>query len=77
LITMEQMKKMWPKALATKMQPILDELNSDVLGYKLDTRLRQAHFMAQVRQEVGSSFSLREQVEYMGPTALKQIGYYR
>lgn len=77
LITMDQMKKMWPKASTTKMQPILDELNSDLSGYKLDTRLRQAHFMAQVRQEVGSSFSLREQVEYMGPTALKQIGYYR
>lgn len=77
LITMEQMQKMWPKASVRKMQPILDELNKDLLGYKLDTRLRQAHFMAQVRQEVGPSFSLREQVEYMGPAALKQIGYYR
>lgn len=77
LITMAQMKKMWPNASAEKMQPILDELNSDLMGYKLDTRLRQAHFMAQVRQEVGPSFSLREQVEYMGPNALKQIGYYR
>lgn len=77
LITMGQMQKMWPKASVTKMQPILDELNRDLVGYKLDTRLRQAHFMAQVRQEVGSSFSLREQVEYMGPAALKQIGYYR
>lgn len=77
LITMEQMQKMWPKASVTKMKPILDELNRDLVGYKLDTRLRQAHFMAQVRQEVGPSFSLREQVEYMGPAALKQIGYYK
>lgn len=77
LITMEQMQKMWPKALISKMQPILDELNRDLVGYKLDTRLRQAHFMAQVRQEVGPVFSLREQVEYMGPTALKQLGYYK
>ncbi len=77
LITMDQMQKMWPKASISKMQPILDELNRDLVGYKLDTRLRQAHFMAQVRQEVGASFSLREQVEYMGPAALKQIGYYR
>lgn len=77
LITMDQMQKMWPKASISKIQPILDELNRDLVGYKLDTRLRQAHFMAQVRQEVGASFSLREQVEYMGPAALKQIGYYR
>ncbi|NNH00760.1 glycoside hydrolase family 19 [Acinetobacter sp. ANC 5414] len=77
LITMNQMQKMWPKADPEKMKPILDELNRDLIGYKLDTRLRQAHFMAQVRQEVGSSFSLREQVEYMGAAALKQIGYYR
>lgn len=77
LITMNQMKKMWPKASVSKMQPILDELNRDLIGYKLNTRLRQAHFMAQVRQEVGASFSLREQVEYMGATALKQIGYYK
>lgn len=77
LITIEQMKKMWPKANVSKMLPIMNELNSDLVGYKLDSRLRQAHFMAQVRQEVGASFSLREQVEYMGPTALKQIGYYK
>lgn len=77
LITMDQMVKMWPKAKVEKMKPILDELNKDLIGYKLDTRLRQAHFMAQVRQEVGYSFSLREQVEYMGAEALKKIGYYR
>ncbi|MCL9676724.1 hypothetical protein L2096_10890 [Acinetobacter sp. ACZLY 512] len=67
----------WLGVSSSKMQPILDELNRDLIGYKLNTRLRQAHFMAQVRQEVGASFSLREQVEYMGATALKQIGYYK
>jgi len=77
LITMDQMQKMWPNATVEKIQPILNELNRDLEGYKLDTRLRQAHFMAQVRQEVGPSFSLREKVEYMGPAALKQIGYYK
>ncbi|MDN5524955.1 glycoside hydrolase family 19 [Acinetobacter sp.] len=77
LITMDQMQKMWPNATVEEMQPILNELNRDLEGYKLDTRLRQAHFMAQVRQEVGPSFSLREKVEYMGPAALKQIGYYK
>ena len=61
----------WLGVSSSKMQPILDELNKDLFGYKLNTRLRQAHFMAQVRQEVGASFSLREQVEYMGATALK------
>lgn len=76
-ITMAQMKKMFESATSTKMQPILDELNNNLKEYKLDTKLRQAHFMAQVRQEVGATFKLREQVEYMSPTALKKIGYYR
>ncbi|ATO19277.1 glycoside hydrolase family 19 [Acinetobacter sp. LoGeW2-3] len=77
LITMEQMQKMWPRVAIAKMQPILDELNVNLTAYKLDTRLRQAHFIAQVRQEVGANFLLREQVEYMRPAALKKIGYYK
>ncbi|MDQ8934731.1 glycoside hydrolase family 19 protein [Acinetobacter rudis] len=76
-IRIEQMQKMWPKVAASKMQPILDELNSDLMGYKLNTSLRKAHFIAQVRQEVGFLFSLREQVEYLRPEVLKKIGYYR
>ncbi len=39
-----------------KIQPILNELNRDLEGYKLDTRLRQAHFMAQVDKKLGLHF---------------------
>ena len=45
-ITMAQMQKMWPGVSTLKMQPILDELNTGLKRYKLDTRLRQAHFIA-------------------------------
>ena len=60
LITMGQMKKMWPDVRESKMQPILDELNANLVNYKLDTNLRKAHFFAQVMQEVGPTFKLRE-----------------
>ena len=39
---------------------ILDELNTGLKRYKLDTRLRQAHFMAQAFAETGAEFKLIE-----------------
>ncbi len=78
-ITMEQMKQMWDsnKATIPIILPILDELNSDLIGYKLDTPLRKAHFMAQVFQEVGPKFLLKEEIEYYGPGVLSKFSYYK
>lgn len=77
-ITMAQMKKMWPAVKdLNKMQVVINELNTSLKGYKLDTRLRQAHFMAQVRAECGSKFILRENIaSYTENNLLKNMGYY-
>lgn len=79
LITMEQMKKMWPAVKDTnKLQVIVDELNKGLTEYKLDTRLRQAHFMAQVFAETGDQFKLKENIAgYSEKTLLRYMGYYQ
>ena len=77
LITMGQMKKMWPDVSESKMQPILDELNANLVNYKLDTNLRKAHFFAQVMQEVGPTFKLREHLAYSAQILIKNFTYYK
>ena len=77
-ITMAQMQKMWPGVSTLKMQPILDELNTGLKRYKLDTRLRQAHFMAQAFAETGAEFKLIENIAGYGEKALlTYMGYYQ
>lgn len=79
LITMEQMQKMWPAVKnVERIKIILDELNNGIIDYKLDTRLRQAHFMAQVFAESGYLFSLRENIAaYTEKNLLDNMGYYQ
>ena len=43
-----------------RIQLVIDELNSDLEGYKLDTPLRKAHFFAQVKIEAGPKFIYRK-----------------
>ncbi|QNX42403.1 hypothetical protein IC787_07420 [Acinetobacter seifertii] len=78
-ITMAQMQKMWPDVKNTSsMQTVIDELNIGLKEYKLDTRLRQAHFMAQARAESGRFFKLRENIaSYTEKNLLNNMGYYK
>lgn len=78
-ITMAQMQKMWPDVKNTSsMQTVIDELNIGLKEYKLDTRLRQAHFMAQARAESGRYFKLRENIaSYTEKNLLDNMGYYK
>lgn len=78
-ITMAQMQKMWPDVKNTSsMQTVIDELNVGLKEYKLDTRLRQAHFMAQARAESGRFFKLRENIaSYTEKNLLNNMGYYK
>ena len=77
LITMEQMQKMWPGVETSKMKPIMDELNANLTEYKLDTPNRKAHFMGQVRQEIGPDFVLIEDLaRYTSKNLKDNFGYY-
>ena len=72
-----ELKKAFPAADDKHLQDIADELNRDLVKYGLDTRLRRAHFFAQVREEGGPE--LKGQVESLNysPVALKQFSYYK
>ena len=77
-ITMAQMQQMWKGVAQTKIQPILDELNSNLKEYKLDSRLRQSHFFAQVFGEIGAKFSLREDISnYTANNLMALSSYYK
>lgn len=76
LITMEQMQKMWPNVKVGKLKPVMDELNNNIVEYKLDTPLRKAHFFAQIMQEIGPSFMPGEDLRYR-PATLKKLSYYK
>ena len=73
-----ELKKAFPAADDKHLQDIADELNRDLVKYGLDTRLRRAHFFAQVREEGGPE--LKGQVESLNysPEALKKLfSYYK
>ena len=77
-ITMAQMQQMWKGVTSTKIQPILDELNTNLKVYKLDSRLRQSHFFAQVFGEIGAKFSLREDISnYTAANLMALSSYYK
>lgn len=76
-ITLPMMKAIFPDGEDQHLQQIADELNSDLEGYRLDSKLRLSHFFAQVREEVGASARTVENFNYSA-SALKAIfSYFR
>jgi predicted chitinase len=77
-ITHEQLKQIFPAADEDDIDVVLNEINGRLAEFKLDTRLRQRHFFAQVKGEVGASMKgVTESWEY-SPAALKSFSvYYR
>jgi putative chitinase len=77
-ITLAPLKTVFPEADDADLQAIADELNRDPAAYGLDTNLRRAHFLAQVRQEVGPGISqLSENLNYKAETLVAKFGYYK
>lgn len=77
-ITAEQLKQIFPSATDGDVSSVLMEINGRLADFKLDTRLRQRHFFAQIKGEVGDSMKgVTESWEY-SPAALKSFSaYYR
>lgn len=76
-ITKEQLKKIFPAAKLDYLQQIADELNKDLVKFKLDTPLRRAHFFAQIREEAGAKLEANEESLNYTPQALKKFKYYK
>jgi len=58
-------------------QAVFAEINARKVLYQLNTPLRQAHSLAQVRSEVGSSFLISENLNYSADALKKLFKFYR
>ncbi|UOP10615.1 hypothetical protein [Pseudomonas palleroniana] len=77
-ITPAQLKQIFPLADDADIEVVVNEINGRLVEFKLDTRLRQRHFFAQIKGEVGASMKgVTESWEY-SPAVLKSFSaYYR
>lgn len=76
-ITLVQLQSIFPKADAQHLQAIADELNTDLAKYKLDTPVRRAHFVGQIKQEAGDRLNaVEESFNYDANGLMATFGYY-
>jgi predicted chitinase len=76
-ITLVQLQSIFPKADAQHLQAIADELNTDLAKYKLDTPVRRAHFVGQIKQEAGDRLNaVEESFNYDADGLMGTFGYY-
>lgn len=79
-ITLAMLRKIWSSTTYVsddKLQQVADELNANVELCHINTYARLYHFMAQVYQEVGLSFSVSENLNYTPSALIGLFSYYR
>ncbi|WP_157119042.1 glycoside hydrolase family 19 protein [Azohydromonas lata] len=77
-ITASQLQALFPKAQASYVQQVADDLNPRLAACGLDTPLRLAHFFAQIREEAGPSMQATVENLNYSPDALKSLfSYYK
>ncbi|QXH60328.1 hypothetical protein [Pseudomonas azerbaijanorientalis] len=77
-ITYLQLKQIFPAAEDGDIDVVLSEVNGRMEEFKLDTRLRQCHFFAQIKGEVGATMKgVTESWEYSPATLKSFSAYYR
>lgn len=78
-ITVEMLQKIFNarSAIPSKLQGFVDEINSQIDDYKLDTPLRLSHFFAQVREEAGAGARTAESFDYDPEGLKKTFSYFR
>jgi len=78
-ITVVQLRKIFPlnKGVPTDahLQAIADELNTDLVKFRLDTPTRRAHFFGQIKRESPDLSGAAESLNYT-PQGLKIFSYY-
>ena len=78
-ITVAMLRKIWPSAFVSDetLRDLANQINENLIQYKLDTEQRLAHFFAQVRTEVGPLFHLVESLDYSCDGLKGQFRYFR
>ena len=78
-ITVEQLRKIFPpnkgQPTDAHLQAIADELNTDLVKFRLDTAVRRAHFFGQIKRESPNLSGAAESLNYT-PEGLKKFSYY-
>ncbi|GJD56197.1 glycoside hydrolase family 19 protein [Methylobacterium dankookense] len=76
-ITQKQLKQIFPRAADDYLDRVARDLNRDLPRYKLDSRLRRAHFFAQLREESGPGLEATVENLSYSPEGLKLFHYYK
>ena len=77
-VTKAQLKQIFSRARDDYLESIAKEINTDPGKYGLETRLRLAHFFAQVREESGAAMEAKVESLNYSPDGLKStFRYYR
>lgn len=78
-ITLAMLRKIWSDIGLVSddlLDVVANELNSNIENMKINTSNRLYHFMAQVYQEVGSSFKVVENLNYKPSVLIGKFEYY-
>lgn len=73
MLTVEIMRRMWPKAPIATINAIVQTQDEVFAEYEINTPLRVAHFMAQITHECGGGTIVRENMNYSTPERISKI----
>jgi putative chitinase len=77
-ISASQLQAIFPKAQASYLQQVANDLNPRLAACGLNTPLRLAHFFAQIREEAGPAMQATVENLNYSPDALKSLfSYYK
>ena len=78
LITEDQIKRMFPRASSSDITAVVTEVNKNLKRFQLNDRIKQRHFFAQIKGEVGSDLKGKTEGWNYSPAALLSFSsYYR
>ena len=77
ILTPDRLASVFPEADSAKLSAIARELDLRIVSGQLATQERLIHFLAQIRQEAGSSARLEENLNYSPQGLRGQFRYFR
>jgi predicted chitinase len=77
LITIDQLKKVFPRATDDKLLSVAGELNVNPIKCGLESCFQKAHFFAQIREECGVAMEVKsEKFSYSSERLKTVFSYY-
>jgi hypothetical protein len=80
-VNADGLKQVFPTVSASKLAAIITEINSNLKNTAtqglINTKRKLAHFLAQIKQEVGSGVNLSESLNYKPSDLIKHFSYFQ